>query len=182
MMHTVGTTVLRCVELDAMAREDKAAQQAEIYQLEAELRAVRKAEAEERAQAELRDAEVRVRQSDQKAAQEAAARQRAEEQRDAALQQLAIIQQRFGGNVDMGGWPSPSVGGRYANYGTGGGGARSRSGSRGSAYERAYGDLRHSLLSSDGMPPMSGDVGSLTGGVLGKNDDHANEGCGCVVS
>jgi hypothetical protein len=182
--------LLENLEIQGMQREDLATQHAELYQLEAELNSVRQAEADEKTQQMARDADQRARDAEQRLAEESAGKVKAEHDRDAALQQLSIIQERFG-IVDRSGKTygyGTSSGASDVNDVVLDGGMRKRSDSMSSSsssnLERRFkmiqegnGDIRQSLLSYPG-PLRPGDVHSLTG----SEPDKASEGCCCVIS
>ena len=169
-------------ETQSMEREDLATQHAELYELEHELRSIRQAEAEEKSQHLAREADQRARDAEQRLASETAGKVKAETDRDAALQQLSIIQQRFG-IVDRSGMT--------LGYGTTGGATESKrqrsnstSSSVSSNLEKRFkliqegGDVRQSLLAYPG-PLRPDDVNSLTSDG---DDKVGSEGCCCVVT
>ena len=182
--------LLENLEIQGMQREDLATQHAELYQLEAELNSIRQAEADEKTQQMARDADQRARDAEQRLAEESAGKVKAEHDRDAALQQLSIIQERFG-IVDRSGKTygyGTSSGASDVNDVVLDGGMRKRSDSMSSSsssnLERRFkmiqegnGDIRQSLLSYPG-PLRPGDVHSVTG----SEPDKASEGCCCVIS
>lgn len=172
-------------EIELMAGEDRAAQRAEIHMLEAELRAIKQAEAEERVGVAVENANIRARQAEQQTAQQTAARVRAEKERDIALQQLFIIQERFGIANQSG----PEQGKHMLkNYGTAG---SSASGLHESALERQFKligggegnreELRAALLHGEDSPLVlaPGDLQGLGGGLQKEGN---TESCCCVVS
>ena len=188
-------------EVERMGAEDRAAQRAEIYMLEAELRAIRKAEADERAEQAVQGANTRARQAEQAAAQENAARVRAETERDTALRQLAIIQERFG-VADRKGLTYGYHGQQRqhspqrrqqrpqrSNYGTASG--DDMPSSEASDLEQRFKmigasdeDLRAALLLDGDSPlllPVAGDLQGM--GPYGQKKKGAgSDGCCCVVS
>ena len=184
--------LLQRFEVQSMEREDLATQHAELYQLEAELNSIRQADVDERTQQQAREADSRARDAEQRLAEETAGKIRAEKDRDAALQQLSIIQERFG-VADRSG---QTFGYGNRGYGTMSsktereGDQRDRSNSEestASTLEQRFkmiqnggGDIRQSLLAHPG-PLSPSQEGSLHDG-LGRNDDKVgSEGCCCVV-
>jgi hypothetical protein len=174
--------LLELFERGEMEKEDLASQHAELYQLEAELRAIRHAEEGEKQIKMAHDANSRARDAEQRLAQESAGRIKAEKERDTALQQLSIIHERFG-IVDQ----SASLNTHLLLSGSSGMRQRSTSmssnGTTSSNLERRFkliqegGDVHESLLSYPATHQPS-DYGSLHG----KNDvDHESNGCCCVV-
>jgi hypothetical protein len=181
----------RC-EIQSMEREDLATQQAELYQLEAELKSIGQADFDERTQQQTREADSRARYAEQRLAEEIAGKIRAEKDRDAALQQLSIIQERFG-VVDRSGQTFGYGNGGYGTMSNSskGGEQRGRSNSEestASTLERRFrmiqeggGDIRQSLLAYPG-PLSPSQEGSLHDG-MGRNEDDKvqSEGCCCIV-
>ena len=167
--------LLENLEIQGMKREDLATQNAELYQLEAVLNSKRQAEADEKTQHMARDAYQRARDAEQRLAEQSVGKIKAEHDLDAALQQLSILQKRFG---------IIERSGKIYGYGTL---SRKRSDSISSSsssnlerrtkmIQEGNGDIRQSLLSYPG-PLRPGDVHSVTG----SEPDKASEGCCCVI-
>jgi len=191
--------LLQRFEMQSMEREDLATQHAELYQLEAELNSIRQADVDERTQQQAREADSRARDAEQRLAEETAGKIRAEKDRDAALQQLSIIQERFG-VADRSGQTFGYGNGGYGTMSSKSGDTEQRGEQRGEQRDRSNseestastleqrfkmiqnggGDIRQSLLAYPG-PLSPSQEGSLHDG-LGRNDDKVgSEGCCCIV-